>query len=338
MHRSNILLALFVVWAWSAPVAAIGDEELKRRVLEEAPREWKRFRERALNHSKEAVAKRISGGVEKTTGQGTTKSRGAFKLTIGEDLTVEEENPKEPALRVTVLGINDQYYFQLRAARREGPFKLVALQKLAPEDAGQEPPRDMFRSSWLTENDFLIVHVEALPEIFSKPYFQLRSAEYLAEGDKRYVRCEISYDHQRSDRTIPFGKAWIPYKEFMLDLDPDNYFQIRRVTAELTQGDITYVLTEEVNVGAGPPGPLYVFKSKSVNKATGEIVKMEINETLKRSFTTPPKANFYLSAFGLPEPPGFQKPGVPIFVWFGGAGLILVVAGLFWHRYRKTAR
>ena len=338
MRRPNIFFLLLAAWWVLSALPTCGDEALKRRVLEEAPREWKRFRERAQNRSTVTVSKRVTGDVERITGKGTAQSRGPFKLSFGEDLAPDEQPSQDPPMRVTVLGINDQYFFQLRAASREGPYKLVQIQKLTPENTGQPPPRELFLNSWAAENDFLIVEVEALPEIFSKPYFQLRSAEYLTEGGKRYVRCVIGYDHQRKDLTIPAGKAWIPYNPFTLDLDPNNYYQIRRVTAELKQDDITYDLTTEIKEGPGVPGPSYVYESKSVNRATGEVVAMERLEYTERSFTAPPKANFYLTAFGLPEPPGFQKKGIPVFVWFVGAGLIAIVAAIFWQRSRKAVR
>ncbi|HUE72682.1 MAG TPA: hypothetical protein VMP01_17485 [Pirellulaceae bacterium] len=313
-------------------------DALKRQVLEEAPRAWEFLRKRAENRSIVTLMTTSPAEGERSVGKFMSKARGRCQLFIEELITSSGEPRKDAPepMRVNVYGMNEHYYFQLRAATRDGPYKLVKLQRL-PSDAGPDDvPIDLVRLMWESRNLGMAIEVEALPEIFKKPYFELLSAEQIVEGDETYIRCKIAYDQPRDETTFPFGvPLWST--SFQVDLDPRNHYRIRRVTTEHDWPiqKKTYLLTDELRETNPGEAGVYLREYTSVDKATNQVDSSTKYEFLELSYGSPAKSDFYLSAFGLPEPPGVRKPGIPAFVWVGGAGIVLVIVAFVVQRRRK---
>ncbi len=340
---SLILVLLGSACCYCRPARSQNSETLKRQVLEEAPRAWEKLRKRAENLSGVLLMTTYPAEGEKSVGKFTSKSRGRCKLFIEEEISSPAKpRPGAPErLRVNVYGINDHYYFRLRAATRDGPFKLVKLEKMPKDSATSETPMELVRRMWNTDNFRLAIQIEALPEIFKKPYFKLLSVEELQEDDGAYIRCQIAYDQPTDEKPFPF-EVPLSYTStlFQVDLDPRNDYGIRRVTTEhhWPKQKKTYVLTDEFRETKPGEAGVYVSERTSVDKATNQVESSIKYQFLEWSYSAPPKSDFYLSAFGLPEPPGVHNPGIPLFVWIGIAGILLVTgAFLVQRRWRKAA-
>jgi hypothetical protein len=322
-----------------------GDVDL-RALIDDAQKAWAQLRNRYANSQQliETVVtiKSESGGTNTSATEYLYKSRGNFRVIVQSPL--KQLSPfavghTRPQREWTAFGLNDRYYFELVKPGDDAPWKLVKLD--LRQDNETQVPRQIEFYDWEIRNQLLLISTEALPEIFSKPYFKLVSVQPIKKDGGEFLRCKVSYPHDKRERVGPKRQIfWAD--EFEIDLDPTDYYTLRgyRYTipdpsspgrfinhsAEyVTDPARAHTLVRQIQTGA----------SGTESETLQPYTTIETTVRELRFGQRIPKSEFYLSAFGLPEPPGVRKRGVPWLLWLGGAGVLLVLAAFLVQRWRR---
>ncbi|GIW96240.1 MAG: hypothetical protein KatS3mg110_4281 [Pirellulaceae bacterium] len=302
---------------------------LLETVRREAPIGWKRLvEERQLLHVTGTAANPGAPSFQES------KVRGTHRLFILEDATSQRQSGPGQMPVVRVLGVNDRYAFELNATNRNGPYRLARLRAL-------DPSRPLEAAEWNTLNVLstdivykpIMIACLPLPELVHHPSFQWLGAEEIQEGNARFVRCQCQWDAE-AER----GKGCSLFLEGprTLDLDPKNHYRLLRFAGtSVFNGEKYQVIQEHTYDG----NRLVRTSWKSVRASDGAVIA---EDKLAFQYVTdkaPDPSEFYLTAFGLPEPPNPKEPSVLPWFWLMG-GLVFLLAGallLVWSRLRRTA-
>lgn len=172
-----------------------------------------------------------------------------------------------------------------------------------------------------------------LPDLIREARFKVTRASRITRDGRELVRVDFDYPH-------PIDlKNFTPVQGGSLLLDPDHCWCLREseIKGKWTNGTGTARVKFEFKDGSNGFPILgrthFVLKNDPPRVSGMEIVS---DYDLREASRLPPDEEFTLTAYGLPEPVGMQKPGGSrAYIWFALAGFgVLALAAAF----RKAAR
>lgn len=318
-----------IVATISLPLASPADETVDR-FRRDAPSSWQKYL---------SFLNTLDGTV--TVGLTTNGFSGKSRVEVRQDGTRKRcvtevlSGPmrKGPGRGRLAVVMNDEYSFQLGADADSPKWAITSLAMknadgwLANEKAVKQP---------LTNLEVLIrLTTWRLPDLLERGSFRIISAAEITEQGQAYVI--VKFDNSHPFEEQPF----CPIQRGEVTLDPAHAWCIKRADFTSLFADDTWketkMETQYSEARDGFPLPLIVrniAKTKSGDGTTGESTWEFKAERLMESSGHKPN-DFTLSAFGLPEPPGFEKRGWPISIWIALGGFVFVTAGLAIRRFLR---
>lgn len=260
--------------------------------------------------------------------------RGAFRLHIMEE---QADNRQQAAAgkpdAIRVLGVNDRYAFELEAPHRNGPYRLVQISWLAKDQPLN--PLDWRVLDVLNRHAiYRPIMIACLPlhELVKYPSFRWLSAEETWENGIRLIRCQCQWDPKEE-----LGKGCYLGMDgpCIIELDPANDYRLRRFEGTGPYQGQRYRMTQECRY----EGAHLVERSfKSVRVSDGMVVG-ELKSKYIVYDSAPDPDRFYLTAFGLPEPPQPKRHGGLPWVWLvmGVVAVTMAAALILWSRSSRRA-
>jgi hypothetical protein len=281
-------------------------------VRSKASEAWKRYRESAgtlQGKSQDFAPVDSSGKLER----GLT--RRIRQLGAGRSShTISGSGPNKKGEKAFVR--NESYAFALGRDADDAPWVVNQFYERQIDSPSDELENTQFRHVVRFACLGLEIYHRTLPELFDDPTFTIISTEDRLDG---LVRLKFRYDGKVPN--FPVKQGWI-------DLDREHFFVIRECEAQAAWGDasgtIHYFFDYDIEAD-GFPRITRSSLTESVRDDSGAswnnkyVTEFDLSRTIPVS-----KADFTLSAFGLPEPPGPSRSFLPTSLFFWTTALLLV--------------
>lgn len=306
---------------------------LTNRILQEAPSQWIEYSQKAkqlqgscfLQQSHYPDNYRMRFQVE-------IKRNGGDRVLIINQIETERDKRRRKSFEVYCL--NPDYGFVLGRKEVSQPWILNALVDYKNQPGHEDKNKvEGFDSDQVVVNHLVAVFEERLIDIFHNPQFHLINSREVQVDGENLIELSFDYSHQTKPRESPMQGG-------ILVLDPQRFWCIRSFNVRTTssnggQGTWSHKIVELGEVeGSFPVPKRAVFLNESVS-ADGKRYKQNWDYEFDLHFPRklPKEAEFTLSAFGLPEPPGFDRP-IRWHLWLGLLGIACLSLGAY-LRYKK---
>lgn len=318
-------------------VEALSDDTLRQRFIEEAPRKWEEYAERAS--MVQGVMKLIQHDAASGTKSTTTVSRKANNECR---LVVIDYDSLET--RDEVYAYNSHYSFFLNRVRDEAGWQLTSGGPRKKEGLNEEGIIAAIDRYATVNREFVSLAPIALVDLVKRPEFKLVSAEWDTVDEKQLAKITFTCQH---DMLVEGANA-NPYQEGVLWLDPNQFWIVRKATGvkEGLKGlkVLANIEITQSTTNLEVPLPALV-KSVYVRSIPGQRdlnIPIEVEYDLRIPSELPTDSEFSLTAFGLPELDRLasESIGTPTRWWLwstllGVAMLVLVLVAI---RFRSTRR
>jgi hypothetical protein len=328
---ANLLVVLLMQSAGTIESPAMAADPLKDRFLSEAPRKWQEYR----SHST-----RFQGSVMDTTvdleagGKVIDQMLVEFKQNRASGCTLAAARffvPKQR--RPQVDAINFQYEFTLNRRDSLAPWAIINTEMIT---SGDSSSRDCMSNRALEywPQVGLLFHqtYDLLPYLLKQPDFSIKAVTPVMVPSSQLAKVEFEYQPKETGGDIsPLRAGWVL-------LDPERYWLVVKFEAQvdapgaykgLIVGSMEYEQDEEV-----PIAKKRVFEQKRTY-ADGTKGHYETRFEFQIAEADVEESDFYLSAFGLPEPISASVRPTRWYLWaLLAAGVSLVLAFLL-RRHAK---
>jgi hypothetical protein len=334
LRRSGLVIYI----ALSAVIAANGQNpqsDWEQRFLSEAPACWQDYRVFAQGLQGSQTIRAESNGKAGLENRLEFKVNKVCRLLQDQALNNLNKNRGEK----TVFAVNPDYSFTLQRRDPQSGWLITSLKMQAD---GRDARVDSDISAALDNNCILIAPYNNwfLIDLLRQPSFRVIRAAPVDANRGQWVQIDFDNTHP----LIAGAKGFFPIQAGTLVLDPNRYWTVRSARLICQHGATKVVATIELEVrdlaGKYPIPKRYVEKRE---RRDGDDAPQR--ETWLREFDLaevsplPADAEFRLSAFGLPEPPGLEsKRPFPWYLWlgYGTAGVILVGTVIGWFKRRLS--
>ncbi len=312
------------------------EDQLRDRFQIEAPKAWEKYLARIM---------KLQGSCSEVTGVDQKillKRHYEVKQRPGCALFMEKwlmEHGK-PIQYQELWAVNSQYEFELVRRKKSKDWVIADWNRMRTEESRTFTAKRLLEIS-LTPPVTFRVFSKDLSIVVKEPGFTLKRISIQEKKENQLVKVEFSYQPtaKELERLVPSIEGWILY-------DPDRYWTIDQYKAELTYrgvseeernkivkvtraGTMEYGLTQD----GFPVLKLWCSKVKNpvTNKETRSQMEYKFHEQ------EPSESDFYLTAFGFPEPKVVIRPkGPPWFLWFIGIALVSLAVG--WYLRRRIQK
>jgi len=297
-------------------------------VFKEASEKWEVYRTTYLPKLQGRVRSWKSAGIGPTTAKSTldVKTRSDSALVV-----LDGDSPS--ALRREACSINRQYTFSLRKNDKGWVLDKLSLDPSQDVSPMSLPLGEILFGSAAKQ---FTVSKAALPELVKHPSFSIRSVTNLttAEG-LAVVRVEFGFKpHMRKKPTV-----YVPLESGNVTLVPSQFWRVLECEATEKYIDSTSIWKASFEVELKDGVPLlkssYAKWRNSMNngKTTEEEYFSECDLRFEEGV---PEIDFYLTAFGLPEPVGITAPAPSRFwLWITLTAIAAIGLGILFHRLKR---
>ena len=229
--------------------------------------------------------------------------------------------------------VHREYAFMLARRSMQSPWVVTGI---ARSDDDKKYISDKIEQQFNIMTGCLISLVQTrLQKLLDQPTFRLLDVRQTMYENKECV--EIVFDNKHE---IIIGEDFIPEQRGKVILDPQRYWTV--YSAELVSkymhdnGPEDYKESIRITTRDGKSGyPIIVnHKYYRTDKPDEGITKeFELDEVER----LPQDEEFTLTAFGLPEPVGLERP-VRWWLWTGVAGVLLIIVGAVFFRLAQRRR
>lgn len=317
------------------------DASLKDRFHQEAPMRWREYSQKAeMLQGKYSF--QMSQTLDNLKAQQSydIKRNGERKLIIEERVSEREGKTRKIC---EARGVNPYYAFTLErfTLGRAQPSDLWALKELVDyKNQTQLEKIDPKKSTSLYDSDKVIVNSlvrvrnELLVDLVRNVRFQLIACRPLLEGAGELVEVTFDIAHETTPGENPIQSG-------ILILDPQRFWCIRsysfrakyyngRTQKASDQGVSKFRFTELNEAEGGLPIPKRALLETESIFADGTQNKQHwtFEYDLQLPKKLPAEEEFTLSAFGLPEPSGFDRP-TRWYLWLGLTGIGCLVLAVY---------
>lgn len=227
------------------------------------------------------------------------------------------DSVKPSVIDQSVQGINSRYYFVLERNKVGTNWLLTRIEDAHSSSVDEHSKaHSQFRASVAHPVDALTklplrIGSTSSFKIFDLPHFTLTSAVKLVDGNHSILVYKFEYDYTDiSSKSISRQKCAVEFDVENYGL-PRSFLEFNDNPANLRKSTIT--------IQCAKSGDVDVFTYSSaiqVGKDDNVKQKYETASTITMRYVRVPVSDFTLSAFGITEPPGFEAPRTPLYVWF----------------------
>lgn len=307
------------------PVCARGADSLEDRFPSEPMRCWADFQHQTADGTITcSMAGRFDSEEERHTYE--FKSNGSTRLVLVRDFVGEGKE------RETVYCQNSKYAFVLTRRAHDAAWVLESLHIPFDADAGQNIERRL-RDSVAPFAPMTHLNMVNLKDIVGQPTFAVTA---LAYGDRERASGLVKLgfvvrkDADESAPVVQEGTLW---------LDPDNYWSVREASVRLIgqegeEGQLEIRI--DLQDCDGIPIPRSIRNDVTWRLPNGESsVSNVLMSDYTYSSSAPSKDEFRLTAFGLPEPRGFDE-GHSWWLYLALLGAAMICLG--YAAFRRSRR
>ena len=316
--RSLSALGVMVILGlFSRHAHAQNDESLRKRFLSEAPAAWQEY---------SLMAEKLHGSVEysqKEQGKVVDHMRFEFKdntrcrYILSRDLLKGSE-------RVELH--NSDYHCVLTRKKTDQAW-LILSQTMRKKGS------DTKLKPWAMAQSLVGITGSDLPDLLKQENFRLVAARPVTREGSEMVEIDFTNFHP----LIP-GKSSGVIQSGSIILDPNHYWCRRWSNIQVKYIDPADGVAKDENELRDPsakfPIPklsLHTIVTKHTDITMTRIRRYEYD--LREPPSLPPDSEFYISAFGLPEPMGITVPGPSRwYLWFMAIAAVSLALGWFLWR------
>lgn len=327
--RSRLFGALVGLLAFAClnccrPLLAQPPAGWQERFTKEAPQGWEQYRARAGRVQGSFSWTTVLLAPEKRT---MTDRRCEIKQAAGGALWLTQSAAEggKASRTGSLRAVNPQYAFQLHRDAPDGPWVISEMDLTLSDGVSFNSPTKEV-GFWSTYALYLFS--DMLPDMVKQPEFKVRAVSAASSQGSQWVKLE--YDYRAKDiKRKPLRGGWVL-------LDPDHHWVIRQyeVEVEWWQGDnkpgAKGTVAGTYEYGEGDDGLLLLRRVIQKHKPIEREDRFEF--TLAEADADDDE--FYLSAYGFPEPPGVRRP-TPWYLWAALVGVVCVVLALAAHRFAR---
>jgi hypothetical protein len=247
--------------------------------------------------------------------------------------------------RVQAFCRGERYTFILDRESSDEPWKLtnLTLTQVDGDESRSSKLLHLDRYGYMAQNQPILVETHSLLDLIKNELMHVISLKARTVKGIEVVDLEFEVNRPAKETALSHGD-WFNYKRGRITVVPSQQWAIQSyqlVSRSDNQGTVaTVVATNTLDYG---PGGVFVkdrqrrveitaAKDPTLVGTVEEVKMTTINRHIGSGVSS---SDFTLTAFGLPEPPGVRKPGVPWFLWLGGAGVLLVLAAFLVQRWRQ---
>jgi len=332
-------------WTWAADRQGDFNDDLKRRFLDEAPKEWDRYLEwsKKLQGSCDVVLRQLK------TNQVLDRMHYECKQNARCAALVEQFlGPDYFDGRINVQ--NPRYGFQLRRANDNRPWAVAGLDLGVDDGYGLEATDPGTQVVALVGKKPLKVGFgvyASLTDLIKAPGINILSArEHQYEG-RPCVRIEMTGEPQwgpprRQNGQLTKVGTWLPLRKAAIVLDPSIGWLCREYTADL-QGPSGSRETWHALIAYNDSQESFPFVKEIRTRlflagdTKGEPSREEIHTYTLYADERVPDSAFALSAYGFPEPDR-TTAWVTSYIALAFAGILAIVAALVIYKWRWSHR
>jgi hypothetical protein len=305
------------------------DEQLRKRFLAEAPAAWEQYR---------AFADDLVGSTE-TLREVNQQPRSRIRIEYKANLNcrmhrVIELMPRKRAdSRADDELVSKNPHYTMKLGRKPPDGRWV-LHQIALTMPGKANPinKDFFFDT--TELRCLIqINTEALPALPKQATFILVDVRWKDFEGERMAEIEFTNRHPLPGTP----KGFFAIQGGKIILDPNRYWCVRTSDLICKYGggyhDTVVKQYIELRKSTGK-FPIPKRRQHSLFSKDKQFTVTDTTEyDLRERSNGPEDADFYASAFGLPEPTGITAPARSRwYLWFLGIGAVALGAGWYWRR------
>jgi len=314
-------------------------------VLKDAQPAWQRIRQRYQSYSgtwsRRFVLKLYEEGVVYETGVfkklGDTMLRGVKET---------HERTKSGTISKSASGlcINGQYVFEVSARSLDGPFKLTELARATSDVIAQ---KRVYLTSIPEELTVGRPDPFGIDELLANQSYQILSASRFEVNGSTLVLLSIQCDPKppKDEQDSRWRHVRRGTFDVILDASHDYRVIAYREEASVPAPDRIAMVPAmaELAIRYEQIGDrkLKTVSDRIVKAADGRLLAHVVEEA-EYDFTRPKQQEFYLTAFGLPEPIDFQASrGSRLWWWLACSGLTCIAIGLVlwrwyeWHQQKN---
>lgn len=310
----------------------IGDS-LRERFFSEAPKKWQEYRSHTA---------RFQGSVRDTTvdlkaGRKVTEEMiCAFKQNRSAGCTlVSGRKIHRTASMEDLYALNLQYEFQLGRRDPQLGWAMAGVERIQD---GKSLSSDCMSNSALDywpQHALLFIHTyDLLPHLIEQPEFDVKSVVLVSEDSRQYARVDFDYRPQKSGPDVsPLRTGWVL-------LDPERFWVIVKYEVQLEVPDSfkgSIVGSMEYEKGNAVPIPKKGTQRHKRIHSDGETTDQEVTYEFHMTEADVPESEFFLSAFGLPEPFDVRQPR-RWYLWAALAAVPCLALAIFLHRRARLER
>ena len=271
------------------------------------------------------------------------RSNGTYSLYIEKEIS----DPKAKTILSSMVYCgNPNYLFKLTKSQEKAKYILDQIKlesQLGQDEMIGNPPVKVFKIQEVFFEGPVIISNFSLPSVMKD-----RKHNFKITGPVEKVGNETSFVR------VPFQFEWqvpkVPINFFIKGTflaDPNNYWLLHKIDCKIERKGASRIPTKSTTefIYKILDGVPVLEKTKESNIVYGDNgqVDQEIKTETEYKITPwnqPDPAEFYLTAFGIPEPVGFKAPkGVLSWNWIVLCGFVLlIVAGTLGWFLRKDKR
>jgi hypothetical protein len=333
LTASVVLLVLAAPEKWCS-LSAQSSTELKNRFLDEAPRQWENYRKHA---------KRLQGKIDwsKTVQQPGSrlrwetsyeiKQRDGFCLFTEQRRVTPSRDDRIGWLRVT----NPRYGFELHQRATNKPWAVAQVHVGGSGALPFEPPQDMADHFATMACSMATISIHLPAVIIRAPGYSLEKVSPVVQHGKTLARAQFTYRPEKPVPTALRG-GWVLY-------DPERFWVIREYEARMEYARPGNAVAKGTLAGRyeyrdSAEGLPILRRTVSRGRVPGEATDTESINVFDLREADVPEADFTLSAFGFPEPPGLGKRAPRWSLWAAGAGVLFLALGVLLRLMSRRAR
>lgn len=307
------------------------DAELRDRFVTEAPKRWQEYQ--IFIKSLQGSGRFDREDFIPRKGISNRRSFGYKQAADCALLMIQQESEKNT--RCEVFAVNSSYTFSLGRKEPQKPWVITGVSPLTSDNISTELQALTARMNQQLSMGLMIFNDRLLlPIALNTGELQIDGARTALREGKSVV--EVQFKHRPKDA------ANNPVRGGLIYLDPERYWVIEgyEVDAEFPNGKSHFTGKNEYKPGSkGHPIPLKrSIRSKGITK-DGPGVDFELRTTLDLfEGPIPPKSDFTLPAFGLPEPIGITPLRPWYLRWYvliTGFGFGCIILGAIYYRLAR---
>ena len=325
----------------------ISGDDWNARFIQETPAAWSEYFQKGKDYRGVRIqtVTRIENGVTSIDPirEAEWRSNGTYSLYIEKEIS---DSKAKTILSSIVYCGNPNYLFKLTKSQVKAEYILDQIKlesRLGQDEMIGNPPVKVFKIQEIFFAGPIILANHNLATVIKDKKHNFKVTGPVGRGPDTigFVRVPFQFEWQIPRVNVQFKIKGV------LQLDPDNYWLLQRVDGDIERsGENTKPTKTTIEFFYKNLNNVPVLEKKAetnlVYGANGQVDQEIKTETSYKitTLTQPDPAEFYLTAFGIPEPVGFKAPrGALSWNWIVLCGFVLlIVAGALGWFLRKDKR